>query len=55
MCALLHHAVDCLVSDFLPALENVQGTGQTCSLRNPLPHGLTWFAFAAGSDAQISV
>lgn len=53
MCALLQRAVCCLVSDFLPALENVQGNGQTCSLRDS--PGLTWFAFAAGSDAQISM
>lgn len=51
--ARLHRAVDCLVSDFLPALENVQGAGQTCSSRDPLPHGLKLFTFAASSDAQI--
>lgn len=55
MHALFHRAVDCLVSGGLPALGNVQGAGQTCSSRDSLPHGLRFFAFAAGSDAQISV
>lgn len=50
----MHCSTVLLVSDFLPALENVQGAGQTCS-RDPLPHGLTLFAFAAGSDAQNSM
>lgn len=53
--ALFHRAVDCLVSGVLPALDNVQGAGQTCSSKDSLPCGLTLFAFAAGSDAQISV
>lgn len=44
----------CLSSDFLPALENVQGAGQSSS-RDPLPHGPMLFAFTAGSDAQISM
>ena len=50
---LLHPAVDRLVSDFLPARESVQGAGQTCSSREPLPRGLTLFTFAAQISLSI--
>lgn len=56
MCALLHQDGDSLASDFLPALENVQGAGQTCYSRHPLPHGVMLFASAAGcSNFHVTI
>lgn len=56
VCALLHQDGDSLASDFLPALENVQGAGQTCSSRHPLPHGVMLFASAAGcSNFHVTI
>lgn len=54
--ALLHWAADSLASDFLSALENVQGAGRTCSSRHPLLHSVMLFASAAGcSNFHVTI
>lgn len=55
VCALLHRAGDSLASDFLPALENVQGAGQTCSSRHPLSHGVMFASAAGCSNSHVTI